>query len=236
MRLKSTKIIKIYFVIFFLLTVNFLISHFSCKVQAWYISCFPTTSPAAWGRPGRPRSQLVQTCTSSSVSDLAVFSVNPPLLFLFYFFFVPGPSVPLPHNRDATSDKKRDKKNLLSLIYLPLALLVSLKFSSQTNFKLKMQSHHCDWLRPYSACYFFCYCGSLAAWLECLIWGLCPSTMRALEWKDGTTLAPNDLFCRYNDVSKEQIIWPKLLPLMRRVHIVESQWWRQTLSDIQEQI
>lgn len=34
MRLKSTKIVKIYFLIFFLFTVNFLISHFSCKVQA----------------------------------------------------------------------------------------------------------------------------------------------------------------------------------------------------------
>lgn len=51
------------------------------------------------------------------------------------FFFVSGPSVPLPHNRDATSDKKRDK-NLLGLIYLLLAQLVSLNFSSQTNFKL----------------------------------------------------------------------------------------------------
>lgn len=208
MRLKSTKIIKIYFVL------------------AWYISCFPTTSPAAWGGPGRPRSQLVQTCTSSSVSDLAVFSVNPPLLFLFYFFLFLD-RLSLFHTTEIRLQTKKEIKNLLSLIYLPLALLVSLKFSSQTNFKLKMQSHHCDWLRLYSACYFFCYCGSLAAWLECLIWGLCPSTMRALEWKDGTTLAPNDLFCRYNDVSKEQIIWPKLLPLMRRVHIVESQWWRQ---------
>lgn len=150
--------------------------------------------------------------------------------FIFIFIFFCSWTV-CPSSTQQRCDF-RHKKNLLSLISLPLARLVSLKFSSQTNFKLKMPSHHCDWLRPYSACCSFCYCGSSAAWLECLIWGLCPSTMRALECKDGATLAPNDLFSRYNDGSKEQIIWPKPLPLMRCVHTVKSHWWRQTLSDI----
>lgn len=74
------------------------------------------------------------TCTSSSVFDLAVFSVNPPLLFLNFscFYTVCLSST----HRDATSDTKKRDKNLLRLIYLLLAQLVSLNFSSQTNFKL----------------------------------------------------------------------------------------------------
>lgn len=236
MGLKSTKIIKIYFLIFFSSLSIFLYLTLVAKFRPDTFLAFLQRVQQREAGPGDLAPSWSKLApVPASLTWLCFQSIH---RFYFYFlFFLFLDRLSLFHTTEMRLQTKKEiKKNLLSLISLPLARLVSLKFSSQTNFKLKMPSHHCDWLRLYSACCCFWYCGSSAAWLECLIWGLCPSTMRALECKDGTTLAPNDLFSRYNDGSKEQVIWPKPLPLMRCVHTVKSHWWRQTLSDIQQQI
>lgn len=127
MRFKSTKINQIY--------LDFIFLNLSMSLRPSWVAKFRQATvlasrlpvvqreddlPPSWSKLAPVPASLTWQCFQSV------------LLFLFVFWTVCPSSA---QQRCDFRQKKRDK-NLPSLIYLLLARLVSLNFSSQTNFKL----------------------------------------------------------------------------------------------------